>query len=90
MELANKLSLNVGDVITILSKNTETTPFGLIPRQFNFTVNYIFNTGMYEFDNNFIITNLDQGELISKKKNEIEIKINLADKAIFFTNVLKK
>ena len=90
LELANKLSINVGDVITLLSKNTETTPFGLIPRQFNFKVNYIFNTGMYEFDNNFIITNLDQGELLSKKQNEIEIKINDPDKAIFFTRVLKK
>ena len=90
LELANKLSINVGDVITLLSKNTETTPFGLIPRQFNFTISYIFNTGMYEFDNNFIITNLDQGRLISKKKNEIEIKINDPDKAIFFTRVLKK
>ena len=90
LELANKLSINVGDVITLLSKNTETTPFGLIPRQFNYTISYIFNTGMYEFDNNFIITNLDQGKLLSKKKNEIEIKIKDPDKAIFFTRVLKK
>ena len=45
---------------------------------------------MYEFDNNFIVTNLDQGVLLSQKKNEIEIKINDPDKAIFFTRVLKK
>ena len=66
LELANKLSIDVGDVVTLLSKNTETTPFGLIPKQFNFTVNYIFNTGMYEFDKNFIITNLDQGHTFIK------------------------
>ena len=88
-ELANKLSLDVGDVVTLLSKNTETTPFGLIPKQFNFSINYIFNTGMYEFDDNFIITNLNQGALLSNKKNEIEIKISDPDKAKFFTKVLK-
>ena len=90
LELANKLSIDIGDVVTLLSKNAETTPFGLLPKQYNFTVNYIFNTGMYEFDNNFIVTNLDQGVLLSQKKNEIEIKINDPDKAIFFTRVLKK
>ncbi len=90
LELANKLSLDVGDAVTLLSNNTETTPFGLIPKQFNFTVNYIFNTGMYEFDKNFIITNLDQGILLSDNENEIEIKINDPNKAIFFTGVLKK
>jgi len=89
LELANKLSLDVGDVVTLLSKNTETTPFGLIPKQFNFSINYIFNTGMYEFDDNFIITNLNQGALLSNKKNEIEIKISDPDKAKFFTKVLK-
>ena len=88
-ELANKLSLDVGDVVTLLSKNTETTPFGLIPKQFSFPITYIFNTGMYEFDDNFIITNLNQGVLLSNKKNEIEIKINDPDKAKFFTKVLK-
>ena len=90
LELANKLSLDVGDVVTLLSKNTETTPFGLIPKQFNFSINYIFNTGMYEFDDNFIITNLNQGALLSNKKNEIEIKISDPDKAKFFTKVLKR
>ena len=89
LELANKLSLDVGDVVTLLSKNTETTPFGLIPKQFNFSINYIFNTGIYEFDDNFIITNLNQGALLSNKKNEIEIKISDPDKAKFFTKVLK-
>ena len=38
---------------------------------------------MYEFDKNFIITNLDQGILLSDNENEIEIKINDPNKAIF-------
>lgn len=90
LDLASKLSLDIGDNMTLLSKTTETTPFGLIPRQISYKVGYIFNTGMYEFDNNFIITSLQQSKSLSKKKEEIEIKIDDPDKAIFFTNVLKK
>ena len=90
IEMAGKLSINVGDVITLLSNNSDTTPFGIIPKQINFVVGYIFSTGMNEFDSNFIITNIRQGRLLSKKNNEIEIKITKPDKTIFFTNILKK
>ncbi len=90
LELASKLSLKVGDVITILSNNSETTPFGIIPKQFNFKIGFIFSTGMYEFDNNFLILNLKQSKLVSNKKNEIEIKLNNPDQSIDLTKFLKK
>ena len=90
LELASKLSLDVGDNLTLLSNNTETTPFGILPRQFNFKVSFIFNTGMYEFDNNFLISNLDQSKFFSNKENEIEIRINNPDNSNNFTSVLKQ
>ena len=90
LELASKLSLGVGDNLTLLSNNTETTPFGILPRQFNFKVSFIFNTGMYEFDNNFLISNLDQSKFFSNKENEIEIRINNPDNSNNFTSVLKQ
>ena len=90
LELASKLSLSVGDNLTLLSNNTETTPFGILPRQFNFKVSFIFNTGMYEFDNNFLISNLDQSKFFSNKENEIEIRINNPDNSNNFTSVLKQ
>ena len=90
LELASKLSLGVGDNLTLLSNNTETTPFGILPRQFNFKVSFIFNTGMYEFDNNFLISNLNQSKFFSNKENEIEIRINNPDNSNNFTNVLKQ
>ena len=71
-DLASKLSLDIGDTVTLLSKNTETTPFGLIPRQIFYKVGYIFNTGMHEFDNNFIIKSLRQSKLLSKKKTKLK------------------
>jgi len=90
LELASKLSLGVGDNLTLLSNNTETTPFGILPRQFNFKVSFIFNTGMYEFDNNFLISDLDQSKFFSNKKNEIEIRINNPDNSNNFTSILKQ
>ena len=90
LELASKLSLDVGDNLTLLSNNTETTPFGILPRQFNFKVSFIFNTGMYEFDNNFLISNLDQSKFFSNKENEIEIRINNPDNSNNFTSILKQ
>jgi len=90
LELASKLSIGVGDNLTLLSNNTETTPFGILPKQFNFKVSFIFNTGMYEFDNNFLISDLDQSKFFSNKKNEIEIRINNPDNSNNFTSVLKQ
>ena len=90
LELASKLSLGVGDNLTLLSNNTETTPFGILPKQFNFKVSFIFNTGMYEFDNNFLISDLDQSKFFSNKKNEIEIRINNPDNSNNFTSILKQ
>ena len=90
LELASKLSLGVGDNLTLLSNNTETTPFGILPKQFNFKVSFIFNTGMYEFDNNFLISNLDQSKFFSNKENEIEIRINNPDNSNNFTSILKQ
>jgi len=90
LELASKLSLGVGDNLTLLSNYTETTPFGILPRQFNFKVSFIFNTGMYEFDNNFLISNLDQSKFFSNKENEIEIRINNPDNSNNFTSILKQ
>jgi lipoprotein-releasing system permease protein len=89
-EMAARLSLKIGDNISLLTNNNETTPFGIFPKQFNFQVGFIFNTGMYEFDNNFLILNMNQSKLFSNNFNEIEIKINDPDKSIFFINVLKK
>ena len=89
LELASKLSLNVGDNLTLLSNNTDTTPFGILPKQFNYKIDFIFNTGMYEFDSNFLISTLDQSKFFSNKENEIEIRINNPDNSIKFTNILK-
>jgi len=56
--LANKLKLNIGDTIRIAIPKTDKTIFGNIPRFKTMIVSGIFNFGMYEYDANFIFTNL--------------------------------
>ena len=49
-DLAFKLGVGVGDIVTVLTSAMRLTPTGLAPKQKNFVVTGIFVTGLYEFD----------------------------------------
>ena len=53
-ELSFNLNLNVGDSINLMSSAFVATPLGSLPKQENFNVAGIFNTGFIEFDQNII------------------------------------
>ena len=91
-KLKQKLNLEVGDFITILSSKSYETFFGNLPRSANFKIIGFFDIGMYEYDNSliFIPINLlqkflnyeekfDHFELIVSDFNEInKIKNEIA------------
>jgi lipoprotein-releasing system permease protein len=52
--LAQKLGLNIGDPITIVSPNGSNTPFGQTPQIRSYPVNVIFDLGMVEFDSFYV------------------------------------
>ncbi|MDB5562339.1 MAG: multidrug transporter substrate-bindinhypothetical proteinotein [Hyphomicrobiales bacterium] len=54
IRLAQKLGLNIGDPITIVSPNGSNTPFGQTPQIRSYPVNVIFNLGMVEFDSFYV------------------------------------
>ena len=56
--LANRLGLSIGDKIKIAIPKTDKTIFGEIPRFKTLNIVGIFNLGMYEYDLNFVFTNL--------------------------------
>ena len=56
--LANKFGLSVGDEIKIAIPKTDNTIFGNIPRFKTLTVSGILNLGMYEYDSNFVFSNI--------------------------------
>ena len=74
--LAKQLNLELNDSIKIAIPKIDKTIFGNIPRFKNLNVVGIFDLGMYEYDLNFIYTNLDIANkliLNEGKFNKIEI-----------------
>lgn len=75
-ELAFNLKLKVGDKINLMSSAFVSTPFGGLPKQETFIVIGIFNTGFYEFDQNFVFLNLsDTLSIFNKDKNDLNLEI---------------
>ena len=53
--LANNLGARVGDVITVINPQGRATPFGTVPRQVGYTITAIFEVGVYDYDETFIV-----------------------------------
>ncbi|MGF1446222.1 MAG: lipoprotein-releasing ABC transporter permease subunit [Pikeienuella sp.] len=58
--LADKLRLQLGDQITLISPRGLATPFGVTPRIKRYEVVYIFRIGMSQYDSAFIFMPLDE------------------------------
>ena len=79
-ELAYNLNLNVGDKINLVSSSFISTPFGSIPKQENFKIAGIFDSGFYEFDQNLIyILISDAKSILNSSDDEIDLEIFLED-----------
>ncbi len=78
-ELSFALDLQVGDQITLMSPSGVETIIGNLPKQKNFIVSSIFNSGLADFDNNIAFINLNTleeffGYNISDRNLEIYLK----------------
>ena len=82
--LAFKLGLNINDKIKLAIPKTDKTIFGNIPRFKTLNIVGIFNVGMYEYDSNFVFTNIAIANklllLDENNFNKIEIFTNNPDK----------
>tara|TARA_X000001036_G_scaffold434651_1_gene474386 strand:- start:240 stop:1472 length:1233 start_codon:yes stop_codon:yes gene_type:complete len=79
-ELSFNLDLDVGDKINLMSSAFIATPFGGLPKQETLTIAGIFNTGFYEFDQNFVFLNLtDALSIFDKDSFEQNLEIYLPD-----------
>ena len=78
-ELAFNLNLKEGDYTSLMSSAFVATPLGNLPKQENFKVAGIFNTGFIEFDQNIIFLNVNDALSIFDKDfkdQNIEIYLN--------------
>ena len=79
-ELAFNLDLNEGDRVNLMSSAFVATPLGSLPKQENFNVAGIFNTGFVEFDQNIIfLTTEDALSIFDKETKDQNLEIYLQD-----------
>ncbi len=79
-ELANYLGVMPGDKITVISPQINSTPAGIIPRMRRFTVVGVFQVGMYEYDRNMALINIEDAAKLFRMGNAVSgLRIKLDD-----------
>ncbi|MDD4616257.1 MAG: lipoprotein-releasing ABC transporter permease subunit [Alphaproteobacteria bacterium] len=63
VRMAQRLNLNVGDSLTLISPVGKSTVFGTAPRMRAFKIAAIFDVGMFEYDSGFIFMPLDAAQV---------------------------
>ena len=92
-EMAFNLNLKVGDNLNLMSSTFISTPLGSLPKQENFKVAGVFNTGFLEFDQNMIYINIDDAlTLFDKESKDLNIELYINDplKANYYKNKIQK
>jgi lipoprotein-releasing system permease protein len=83
-QLAQNLGARVGDSITIINPQGQSTPFGTVPRQIAYRVAAIFEIGIYEFDQRFVVMPMQDAQtllLAGDTVGMIEVKVEDPDTA---------
>jgi len=79
-ELASYLGASVGEKVTIISPQVNSTPAGIIPRLRRFTVVGIFEVGMYEYDRNMAIIHIDDAKKLLRLGDNVSgLRLKLDD-----------
>lgn len=81
--LAMNLGIRVGDVLTVINPQGRATPFGTVPRQVGYTVAAIFEVGVYDYDEKFVIMSIPTAQTLLLTGNTIgmiEVQTTDADK----------
>lgn len=63
VRMADNLGLSLGDRITLISPEGDSTPFGTMPRQKSYPVTAIFDVGMSEYDSTIIYMPFSEAQL---------------------------
>ncbi len=80
IELANYLGVVVGDKITVISPQVNSTPAGVVPRMRRFTIVGTFQVGMYEYDRNMALIHLDDAAKLFQLDSAVSgLRVKLDD-----------
>ena len=78
--LAEALGVSVGGQISLISPAGQTTPFGTVPRIVSYRVAAIFEVGVYEYDNSYVIMPMEDAQTLLMLGDSVaQIRIQTAD-----------
>ena len=79
-ELAYRLGADIGDKVTLISPQGQSTPGGLMPRLRRFTVVGTFNIGMNEYDSALALIHIEDAGKLYKSRGQVSgIRLKLDD-----------
>jgi lipoprotein-releasing system permease protein len=70
-ELANRLGVQLGDKLVVLTPQGQVTPAGLIPRLKQFTVVGVFEVGMFEYDNGLALIQMEDAQKLYRLEDRV-------------------
>ena len=62
--LAENLGARVGDTITIINPQGRSTPFGTVPREIAYTVSALFEVGVYDYDQAYVVMPIQDAQTL--------------------------
>jgi lipoprotein-releasing system permease protein len=83
-QLAEEWKLSPGDYVTLTSPQGRLTPFGMIPRTRRFRVTGVFDSGFYDYDENWCFLTLPAAQALSGAGdvvNVVEFRLDKPDRA---------
>jgi len=83
-QLAEEWKLNPGDYVTLTSPQGRLTPFGLMPRTRRFRVAGVFDSGFYDYDENWCFMKLSAAQGLSGAGdvvNVLEFRLDQPERA---------
>ncbi len=89
--MAFRMGVGVGDKVTLISPQGSSTAFGTVPRMRAYEVGALFEVGMFEFDNSFILMSMPAAQLYFQLENRasmIELMVDNPDNVAGFRMTL--
>ena len=91
-QLAEEWKLQPGDYVTLTSPQGRLTPFGLMPRTRRFRINGVFDSGFYDYDENWCFVTLPAAQSlagVSDVVNVLEFRLAKPEEAPKVARVLE-
>jgi lipoprotein-releasing system permease protein len=77
--LARSLGVNLGDRVTMMLAQAQTTPAGVLPRTRSFTVAGIFEAGHFEFDSGLAFIHIDDAQKMERLPAPSGVRLRIED-----------